>query len=204
MAKLSFESLPFEKVAAIGRLQRILICVGLFLILGGSFYMFFYKPKQEELNKLRDEHEVIQTKLFTARAVARDFEEFQKKYEDAEMNFKLALRLLPEKQEIPSLLEGVSKSGKESGLDFLLFQPSPEIIKGFYAEIPVSLRISGGYHNIAVFFDRIAKLPRIVNVLNIAMQAPAATPGILSASCTAVTYRFLETAAAPPGSAPPQ
>lgn len=201
MAKLSFESLPFEKVAAIGRLQRILICVTLFLILGGSFYMFFYKPKQEELNKLKDEYEVIQTKLFTARAVAKDFDEFQKKYEDAQMKFKLALRLLPEKQEIPSLLEGVSKSGKDSGLEFEFFQPGPEVNKGFYAEIPVNVRISGGYHNIALFFDRIAKLPRIVNVLNIAMQAPAATPGILSASCTAVTYRFLETAQAPP---PPQ
>ncbi len=201
MAKLSFESLPFEKVAAIGRLQRILICVALFLILGGSFYMFFYKPKQEELNKLKDEYEVIQTKLFTARAVAKDFDEFQKKYEDAQMKFKLALRLLPEKQEIPSLLEGVSKSGKDSGLEFHFFQPGPEVNKGFYAEIPVNVRISGGYHNIALFFDRIAKLPRIVNVLNIAMQAPAATPGILSASCTAVTYRFLETAQAPP---PPQ
>jgi type IV pilus assembly protein PilO len=201
MAKLSFESLPFEKVAAIGRLQRILICVTLFLILGGSFYMFFYKPKQEELNKLKDEYEVIQTKLFTARAVAKDFDEFQKKYEDAQMKFKLALRLLPEKQEIPSLLEGVSKSGKDSGLEFQFFQPGPEVNKGFYAEIPVSVRISGGYHNIALFFDRIAKLPRIVNVLNIAMQAPAATPDILSASCTAVTYRFLETAQAPP---PPQ
>ena len=163
--------------------------------------MFFYKPKQEELNKLKDEYEVIQTKLFTAREVAKDFDEFQKKYEDAQMKFKLALRLLPEKQEIPNLLEGVSKSGKDSGLEFQFFQPGPEVNKGFYAEIPVNVRISGGYHNIALFFDRIAKLPRIVNVLNIAMQAPAATPGILSASCTAVTYRFLEPAEAPP---PPQ
>jgi type IV pilus assembly protein PilO len=200
MAKLSFESLPFEKVAAIGRLQRMLICVALFLILGGSFYMFFYKPKSEELNKLRDEYEVLQTKLFRARAVAKDLEAFEKKYEEAQMKFKLALRLLPEKQEIPSLLEGVSKSGKDSGLEFQFFQPSPERNRGFYAEIPVSIRIQGGYHNIALFFDRIAKLPRIVNVLNVAIQAPAATPGILNASCTAVTYRFLEAA---PGS-PPQ
>jgi type IV pilus assembly protein PilO len=198
MAKLSFESLPFEKVAAIGRLQRILICVALFLILGGSFYMFFYKPKQEELNKLRDEYEILQTKLFTARAVAKDLEEFERKYEEAQMQFKLALRLLPEKQEIPSLLEGVSRSGKDSGLEFQFFQPAPEVNRGFYAEIPVSIRIQGGYHNIALFFDRIAKLPRIVNVLNIAIQAPAATPGILNASCTAMTYRFLETLAPPP------
>jgi type IV pilus assembly protein PilO len=171
--------------------------VALFLILGGSFYMFFYKPKTEELNKLRDDYEALQTKLFTARAVAKDLEKFEKEYEEAQMQFKLALRLLPEKQEIPSLLEGVSKSGKDSGLEFRFFQPAGEINRGFYAEIPVNIRISGGYHNIALFFDRIAKLPRIVNVLNIAIQAPAATPGILNSSCTAVTYRFLETAAPP-------
>ena len=203
MAKLSLPSLPFEKVAAISRVQRMLICVGLFLILGGGFYMGIYKPRAEELNKLKDDYEVLETKLFTARAAARNLDEFQKKYEEAQMKFKLALRLLPEKQEIPSLLEGVSKSGKDSGLEFQLFQPTGERNRGFYAEIPVNIRISGGYHNIALFFDRISKLPRIVNILNIALQAPAATPGILNASCTAMTYRFLEPVEPAPGS-PPQ
>jgi type IV pilus assembly protein PilO len=201
MAKLSLPSLPLEKIEAIGRLQRILICVAVFLILGGSFYYFYYMPKAQKINELKDQHEALETRLFTAREAAKDLDKFQKEYDDAEMKFKVALQLLPEKQEIPSLLEGVSKSGKDSGLEFLLFQPGQEVQRGFYAEIPVSVQVSGGYHNIALFFDRVAKLPRIVNILNIAIQAPAATPGILATSCTAMTYRFLEAA---PAGAPPQ
>lgn len=199
MAKVSLPSLPLEKIEAVGRLQRILICVAVFLILGGSFYYFFYMPKAEEINDLQDEYEALETKLFTLRATVKDFEKFQKEYEAAQTKFKLALQLLPEKQEIPSLLEGVSRSGKDSGLEFLLFQPGQEMQRGFYAEIPVSVQVSGGYHNIALFFDRVAKLPRIVNILNIVIQAPASTPGILATSCTAMTYRFLEAApVAPP------
>jgi type IV pilus assembly protein PilO len=196
MAKLSLPSLPLEKIEAIGRLQRILICVALFLILGGSFYYFFYMPKAEKINDLQDEYEALETKLFTLRATVKNFDKFQKEYEAAQMKFKLALQLLPEKQEIPSLLEGVSRSGKDSGLEFLLFQPGQELQRGFYAQIPVSIKVSGGYHNIALFFERVSKLPRIVNIVNIAIQAPTSTPGILATSCTAMTYRFLEAASA--------
>jgi len=180
MAKLSLPSFPFEKVAAIGRLQRVLICVSLFLILGGSFYYFVYMPKSRELNVLKNDHEMLETKLFTAKQAAANPEEFQKKYEETQKKFKLALQLLPEKQEIPSLLEGVSKQGKASGLDFILFQPGQEVPKDFYAEIPVKIQILGGYHNLALFFDRVSKLSRIVNILNIQIQAPLGKPGILN------------------------
>ncbi|UCD86842.1 MAG: type 4a pilus biogenesis protein PilO [Desulfobacterales bacterium] len=201
MAKLSLPSFPFEKIAAIGRTQRILICVGLFLILGGGFYYLIYSPKSQELTDLRDEYETLQSKLFTARKAAENLEEFQKEFEEAQAKFKLALQLLPDKREIPGLLEGVSKSGKDSGLEFLLFQPGPEAPRDFYAEIPVNVQVSGGYHNLAMFFDRVARLSRIVNILNINIQAPAGTPGILNASCVAMTYRFLE-ALQPPATRP--
>jgi type IV pilus assembly protein PilO len=194
MAKIALPSFPFEKIAAIGRTQRILICVGLFLILGGGFYYLIYAPKSQELTDLRDEYETLQSKLFTARNAAENLERFQKNFEEAQGKFKLALQLLPDKREIPGLLEGVSKSGKDSGLEFLLFQPGPEAPRDFYAEIPVNVQISGGYHNLAMFFDRVARLSRIVNILNINIQAPALTPGVLNASCVAMTYRFLEAA----------
>lgn len=196
MAKFSLPSFPFEKVAAIGRLQRILICVGVFLILGGSFYYLIYMPQSRKLTELKDEFETLEGKLFTARSAAQNLEQFEKAYEDAQVKFKLALQLLPDKREIPSLLEGISTSGKDSGLQFILFQPGTEVPRGFYAEIPVNIQISGGYHNIAVFFGRVAGLSRIVNILNINLTAPPGTPGILNASCVATTYRFLEAALA--------
>jgi type IV pilus assembly protein PilO len=192
MPKLSLPSFPFEKIAAIGRTQRILICVGLFLIFGGGFYYFIYMPKSAQIHELEDEFETLQGRLFTARSAAENLDKFQKEYEEAQVKFKLALQLLPDKREIPSLLEGVSISGKDSGLEFILFQPTAEVQKDFYAEIPVNIQVSGGYHNLAMFFDRVARLSRIVNILNINIQAPAETPGILSTSCLAMTYRFLE------------
>ncbi len=199
MAKFAIPSFPFEKIEAISRLQRILICAGVFLILGGAFYFFVYMPQSQKLSELRDEYESLQTKLFTARETAKHLDEFTRKYEEAQIDFKVALQLLPDKKEIPSLLEGVSKSGTESGLDFLLFQPGAEIPRDFYSEIPVNIQVSGGYHNLAMFFSRVAHLSRIVNILNLSIQAPAGLPGILNASCVATTYRFLEAAAPPPG-----
>jgi type IV pilus assembly protein PilO len=200
MAKLSLPSFPFEKIAAIGRTQRILICVGLFLILGGGFYYLIYMPKSGKLDELRSEFDTLQSKVFTARKAAENLEKFQKEFEDAQVQFKLALQLLPDERQIPNLLEGVSTSGKDSGLEFLLFQPGPEVPRDFYAEIPVNIQVSGGYHNLAMFFDRVARLSRIVNILNINIQAPK-TPGILNASCVAMTYRFLEAVQAPPAGA---
>ena len=100
------------------------------------------------------------------------------------------MKSLPEKEEISSLLTGVSQSGQQSGLDFLLFQPQADVNKNFYAEIPVSIRVRGGYHNVAQFFDKVANLSRIVNIRNI--QISRDKTGALTTSCEAVTYKFIE------------
>jgi type IV pilus assembly protein PilO len=72
--------------------------------------------------------------------------------ENEETQYRTVMRALPEKEEIPSLLAGVSQAGKDAGLDFLLFKPRPESVKGFYAEIPVDINVAGSYHQVAVFF----------------------------------------------------
>ena len=85
-------------------------------------------------------------------------------------------------------------AGRDAGLDFLLFQPKPETAMEFYAEIPVDITVSGTYHQVAVFFDKVSNLPRIVNIRNIKM-APAGqkeSGGILTTACQAVTYKFIE------------
>jgi type IV pilus assembly protein PilO len=193
MAKLSLSNLPLEKIAALNRAYRILICAGVFIVLGAGFYYLFFKPQLEKLNDLQEKYAGIETKLAGARNAAANIEDFQKEYEQAQMDFKVALRLLPDKKEIPTLLESVSQSGTDSGLEFILFQPEPEQPQDFYAKIPVSVAVRGGFHNVAMFFDRIGKLPRIVNVPDFNIEIPrqgVATD--LSVTCTAETYRFLE------------
>jgi type IV pilus assembly protein PilO len=122
---------------------------------------------------------------------ASQLQKYKKEMKEAEDEFKIAMHALPERKEIPTLLSSVSQSGQDSGLEFLLFKPNPDRKVDFYAEIPVAIKVNGGYHNLALFFDRVSRLSRIVNIRDIEIQA-AGRPGDLSAQCTAVTYRFLE------------
>jgi type IV pilus assembly protein PilO len=113
---------------------------------------------------------------------------------EAEAQFKLAMKKLPEKEEIPSLLTSISDSGQQVGLDFLLFEPKPERAKEFYAEIPVAMSIMADYHNLAIFFDQVARLSRIVNIRDIRIgHTKSKDSNELSTRCTAVTYKFIET-----------
>ena len=79
----------------------------------------------------------------------------------------------------------------DAGLEFLLFEPKPEVRKEFYAEIPVAINVTGGYHDMAIFLDKIARLSRIVNVKDISMGRTKGGED-LNTSCTAVTYKFVE------------
>lgn len=189
---ISLESLSpfFEKVEKLSKVQRVLIFTGTFLILIGAFVYFSFLPKFEKINTLTKEYKKLEQKLALAKRNASQLTKFRKKIKEAEIRFKVAKKALPEKEEIPSLLTSISKSGQDAGLEFLLFQPKAEIEKDFYAEIPVAIRVTGNYHNVAIFFDKVARLSRIVNIKDIKM-----TPrkdGKLSTQCTAVTYMFIE------------
>ena len=89
------------------------------------------------------------------------------------------------------MLSSISQSGRDAGLEFILFQPLPERNKEFYAEIPVSITVKGNYHHVVLFFDKVARLSRIVNIDNIKMSSPTRSDNLIT-SCTAITYRFIE------------
>jgi len=140
-----------------------------------------YKTKLEKIEK----------QLSTAKRNAAALDKFKAEMKEAETQFKLAMQALPEKEEIPQLLTSIAKSGKDANLHFFLFEPKPEIRKEFYAEIPVAINVAGTYHNLAIFFDKVARLSRIVNVRD--MHLDQSKDGlVLSAACTAVTYKFVE------------
>ena len=180
----------FEKIEALPRPQRIALFVGIFVLIVGSFIYFFYFPKIAEIKKLSDNHEKLLNQLDAAKKNAATLKSFEEKMEKAEKEFKLAVKALPNSQEIPTLLSSISESGTRSGLQFKLFQPKGTRKKGFYAEIPVAISVVGGYHNIAMFFQRVAELDRIVNIRNISMKQ--AKGSALNVTCQAVTYQFVK------------
>lgn len=191
---LKLPSVPWVKLAKLTRVHKLLVAVVVVGALWGGFVWFLYLPKTERIEGLEMEVRTAKVQLDRLRQVEKNLREFKKDYRETEMRFKQALRLLPDKEEIPTLLSSISNLGAESGLEFILFQPQNEITRNFYAEIPLKLELSGPYHNVASFFDRVSRLSRIVNIGNMRMTIAerAGDQVILRTDCTATTYKFIE------------
>ena len=180
----------FDRVSDLSKVQRILICVGVFVVIFVLFWFLSYWPRWQSIGKLDAEYKRLAADLTRSKKNAQQLETLRAEFESKQRDFNLVMKSLPEKEEISSLLTGVSQSGQQSGLEFLLFQPQGDVNKNFYAEIPVSIRVRGGYHNVAQFFDKVANLSRIVNIRNIQMSRDK--DGALTTGCEAVTYKFIE------------
>ncbi len=190
---LTLESLEpaFDRISKLTKLQRFLICIVTYAVLVAPFVWLSFLPKYDQISKLEKEYEDLEQKLTVARNKARQLKRLRAELEEAKEAFDVAKKKLPQAKEIPDLLANVTASGQASGLQFLLFQPGAEARQDFYAEIPVSIRVTGSYKNTAMFFYRVAGLSRIVNLRNISMT-PEKDGSDISTSCTAVTYMFLE------------
>ena len=180
-----------NKLEQLSKVQRIAIWAGVLILLIGAFVYFSYLPKLKKIDQLKANLSRIEKELEVAKRNARQLKEFRKKMQDAEEQFKIVMRALPENEEIPTLLTGISKAGTDSGLNFILFQPKPDEKKDFYAEIPVAMTVTGDYHGVATFFESVAGLNRIVNIRNIDIK-PDKESTNLTTTCTAVTYKFIE------------
>ncbi|MBI5552527.1 MAG: type 4a pilus biogenesis protein PilO [Desulfobacterales bacterium] len=184
--------------------QRIGIFAAVLVIIFGLSIWLLFWPKNGQINGLKTQLASVQKELEAAKKNAAELNDWRNKMSKKEAEYKQVSRALPEKEEIPSLLAGISQAGKEAGLEFLLFQPKPEVPKDFYAEIPVDINVSGNYHQVAIFFDKLSNLPRIVNVRDVKMAPQSAKDetSSLTTSCQAVTYKFIESAPKPKAGQP--
>jgi len=195
-------TIPWHKLSKLTRMHKIVISVAIFGALWGCFVWFFYMPQTETIEKLNKDLRSAQDKLSRLKDVEKNLRAFKKEFKETEQKFKEALKLLPDNEEIPTLLTSISNLGAQSGLEFILFQPQKEVPRNFYAEIPLKLEVTGPYHNVATFFDQVSRLSRIVNIGNVTMAEMKAAKTqadsvILKTGCTATTYKFIEVKEAP-------
>ena len=181
----------FEKIGLLTKVQRLLICLGTFAIIGGSYYYFIFMPKHEELKIVENNYNSQKIKLANFIKEAAALLVYEKKMAATQAEFNQAMKALPDKRELPSLLTGISRSGSDAGLAFHLFKPDNESNKTFYKEIPVSIKVEGRYHQITDFFYQIIRLNRIVNINNVEVKSIKGGQ-ILEMTCKAVTYMFIE------------
>jgi len=182
-----------ENIQKLTKVQRLLICFGTLAVVIGAFTYFSYMPKYKKIKQFKGEYSRLSNELVIAKRNSKDLKKFQNKFKEKKVEFNIVKKALPEGKEIPALISSISQSGLDAGLEFLSFQPKSENVKDCYAEIPISVKVDGGYHNVAVFFDKLSRMARIVKVQDINMSVSKSKKDTkLTTSCQVVTYRFIE------------
>jgi len=177
--------------------KKILILIGILGVIAGIYFYLLFIPMQNDVKALRTELDKLMKELNEGRMITRDLDKFKGQVEKLNAELTSALTQLPNEKEIPEILKSISRVGKESNLEFTLFKPKPEDPQQFYARVPIDLVVVGSYHNTGLFFDKIGKLPRIINVVDFNMTRAKEAKGreadiVIRTSCLITTYRFIE------------
>ena len=192
-----FEQLKKLDANDIGRwpllFRALLIGILFVAVVGGGTYVWVVRAQLPELERAEKKELELKATFETKQRKAANFDAYKAQLDDMQRSFGAMLRQLPGKTEVPSLLVDISQTGLAAGLEEQLFQPSPEVRRDFYAELPIRIRLLGSYHELGSFVSGIAALPRIVTLhdLSITPEAKSAT-GQLVLDVTAKTYRYLD------------
>jgi len=165
--------------------------ITLVLIVLASFW-FDWQHQIEGINQEKVKEEGLRKTFLTKKSEAINLPAYQKQLEDIEKQFGALLKQLPGRAEMDALLTDINQAGLGRGLQFELFKPAAqETRRDFYAELPISIKVTGSYHDIGAFASDIGKLSRIVTLENIAL-ASAGKGGGLALDALAKTFRYLD------------
>jgi len=173
---------------------RVAVIILVFaVVLGLGVYWFIVKDKAPQLARVQEEEQQLRVTFENKQRKAANYDAYKAQLAQIEQSFGTMLRQLPGKTEIPSLIVDISQTGLAAGLQEKLFVPQSEIPRDFYAEKPIKIRLTGGYHEIGNFVSGIAALPRIVTLHNINITKEDKNEfDSLSLEVTAKTYRYLD------------
>ncbi|MGZ8215711.1 type 4a pilus biogenesis protein PilO [Methylomagnum sp.] len=172
-----------------------MLCV----LLGGFWYYFDTEAQLTGLDSLEAKERELKTTFEHKQKKAANLDEYKEQLSEIEKTFGDLLRQLPDKTQVPDLLVDVSQTGLASGLEFESFKPGGEVVKDFYAELPIQIQVIGTYAEFGTFVSGLASLPRIVTIHNIKISANAKEasgkkltkfPFVMSALVK--TYRYLD------------
>ncbi len=194
--------LDFRDVGRWPLVFRLLAVALLFVVASWLLvWQFVFKGTLPELEAAEAEQVSLWSTFDTKQRKAANLEAYRQQLVEIERSFGAMLRQLPGQTEVPSLLVDISQAGLAAGLEEKLFQPQAEVRRDFYAELPIKIRLVGGYHEIGRFVEAVAALPRIVTIHDVQLQGPvvgrnrgAAPADNLTLDMIAKTYRYLDEA----------
>jgi type IV pilus assembly protein PilO len=182
-----------ERLGKLPRAQRLGVIALAYVALAAAFWFGLYSRGQQSIATLQAQRNELESKKAVVEKRAQDKEAFERELEDLTLQLRQALRQLPDDREIPDLLSRISTIARRIGLEIHRFLPQDEVVHEYHAEVPVELELRGSYHEVAMFFDRLSKLSRIVYVQDIQMKEPTEASGKVLVSVTGrlTTFRFL-------------
>lgn len=159
---LNLNELTLDSIGSwpsVARMVTIILCG--FIVLSAGLWLDT-RTQLSELDSSKQQELALKTQFEVKQQQAAELQGYKLQLEQMHHVLAGLLRQLPKSAEVPGLLEDVSKQGLESGLEFRLIKPLPEVVKTFYAELPIEMEVRGTYHQIATFISKVSAMPRIV------------------------------------------
>jgi len=182
--------------------------IGAFVVIAigaaGAFIYYYEMPARDEMHTREAQLESLRVDVRTGRATAAKLPEFRRQVSELETKLTGLKAVLPDEKDAADLLRRMQTVATQSNLTIKSFKPAPTVTKQLHAEWPINLELDGTYHNLAIFFDRVGKFTRIVNIsgLNVKGKEKAEANSTITASCVATTFVLLDKAGAKPGAKP--
>ncbi len=169
---------------------RVAVFVGLLTLTIAGFWWFDWQDQVATLQQRQSEEVQLRESWVAKKRQAVNLEEHRRQLEEIDRQFGALLKQLPNRAEMDSLLSDINQAGLGRGLQFELFKPGADVVKEFYAEMPIDVRLTGVYHDLGEFVADVARMPRIVTLNDVAIQAEK--DGRLKLETKATTYRYLD------------
>jgi type IV pilus assembly protein PilO len=180
------------------------VSAALAAVIGGAFWYFYWSPATAERDEKATKLESLQKEIRALEVTAQKLGEFQREVALLERKLETLKSILPPAKETPDLMRKVQALAAQSNLTINNFTPGATVNRDFYQEWPISMGVTGNYHNLAIFFDRVSRLSRLVNIGNLSIKSLGAQTAsqTIGANCVATTFVYLEQAPPPKPGAP--
>lgn len=186
--------LDFNNLGAASPGAKTFLLIFLVLIIVAAGYWFIIKDQRVQLQSQEREEVQLRTEFETKQRKAASLDDYEQQLDEMREMLRTLLRQLPSKTEMPDLLVDISQTALASGIETELFEPNAEALQDFYAEQPISIRMTGQYHQFGNFVSGVASLARVVilTMRDISLEPIDGQPGILRMEGTVTTYRYLD------------
>lgn len=169
---------------------RVAVFIALLVATVAAAWWFDWRDQSALLDQREAEEVQLRQDWLSKKKLAVNLDAYKLQLEETDRQFGALLKQLPNRAEMDSLLSDINQAGLGRGLQFELFKPGADVVKDFYAEMPIDVRIIGAYPDLGAFAEDVAAMPRLVTLNNIALEGQK--DGMLRLDAKATTYRYLD------------